>query len=106
MTQALTEGPAPGLTDGLTEAVRSRLALLAPTLLEIRDLSERHLHHTGHGGGGHLSAKIVSNAFAGQPRLARHRTVYALVADLMPDRLHALKLITLTPQEHEAQEGS
>lgn len=106
MTQARKDGPASALTDGLTEAVYTRLAPLAPTLLEIRDLSERHAHHAGHGGGGHLSAKIVSNAFAGQPRVARHRMVYALVGDLMPERLHALKLITLTPQEHEAQEGS
>ncbi|MFN3630612.1 MAG: BolA family protein [Casimicrobiaceae bacterium] len=92
--------------DGLIAAVHTRLAALEPIELEIRDLSERHAHHAGHGGGGHLSARIVSDAFAGQSRVARHRMVYALVGDLMPNRLHALKLITLTPQEYQAQEGS
>jgi stress-induced morphogen len=31
--------------------------------------------------------------------VARHRSIYALVGDLMPDRLHALAITALTPLE-------
>lgn len=31
--------------------------------------------------------------------MTRHRMVYALVNDLMPHRIHALSLTTLTPDE-------
>jgi BolA protein len=41
----------------------------------------------------------VSNAFSGLSTVARHRAVYRLVADLMPARIHALSLITSTPEE-------
>ena len=37
----------------------------------------------------------VFRAFHG----SRHRAVYRLVADLMPARIHALSLITSTPEE-------
>ncbi len=88
----------------LIELVRARLAVLAPVHLEIHDDSARHVGHPGSTGGGHLSATIVSKHFCGLARLDRHRKVYALVNDLMPDRLHALKLSTLTPEEYRLQD--
>mgnify|MGYP000104856650 FL=1 len=83
----------------LTDLLRQRLTPLAPTSVEVTDDSAKHAGHAGNTGGGHLSAKIVSNAFNGLSTVARHRAVYRLVADLMPARIHALSLITSTPAE-------
>ena len=85
--------------DTLTDLVAQRLQPLQPLSLEITDDSAKHAGHAGNNGGGHLSAKIVSNAFSGLNTVARHRAVYALVADLMPHRLHALALTTRAPHE-------
>ncbi|MCX8099488.1 MAG: BolA family transcriptional regulator [Casimicrobiaceae bacterium] len=86
----------------LIEEIRARLAPLSPVHLELRDQSHGHVGHAS--GGGHLSATIVSDQFRGLSPLARHRAVYALVQDLVPHRLHALQLKTLTPEELLKQE--
>lgn len=51
------------------------------------------------GGGDHWEGQVVSAAFAGQPRLARYRAVYAAIGDLMPVRVHAFTFKALTPAE-------
>lgn len=83
----------------LTDLVAERMKPLQPIALEIADDSAKHAGHAGNTGGGHLSAKIVSNAFSGLNTVARHRAVYALVSDLMPHQLHALSLTTKAPDE-------
>ena len=85
--------------NALVNTLEQRLAPLAPTVLIISDDSAKHAGHAGNTGGGHLSAKIVSNAFSGLSTVARHRAVYALVADLMPHTIHALSLTVATPAE-------
>jgi acid stress-induced BolA-like protein IbaG/YrbA len=50
----------------------------------------------------HFQARIVAEAFAGKPTLARHRMVYAVLGERMGGEVHALSLRTLTPQEAEA----
>jgi len=84
-----------------TEAlIRERLAELRPQVLEIVDDSARHAGHAGaRSGGGHFSLRIVSEAFDGMPPIARHRRVYTLLADLLPDFVHALSLSALAPGE-------
>ena len=42
------------------------------------------------GDGQHFEALIVSDAFRGLPRLARHRLVYAALGDRMRAEIHAL----------------
>ena len=83
----------------LVQLLESRLAPLSATSIEISDDSSDHVGHAGNTGGGHLSAKIVSNAFFGLGTVARHRAVYSLVADLMPHTIHALSLTVFTPDE-------
>ncbi|MBL8309193.1 MAG: BolA family transcriptional regulator [Burkholderiales bacterium] len=83
----------------LTALLIERLAPLAPVAVDVTDDSAKHAGHAGNSGGGHLSAKIVSNAFSGLSAVARHQAVYRLVSDLMPDRLHALSLTLKTPEE-------
>ena len=51
------------------------------------------------GDGRHFSVYIVSEDFRQQPRLARHRMVYAALGDKVGDTLHALSLKTLSPEE-------
>lgn len=51
------------------------------------------------GDGHHFEALIVSPAFRGQSRIARHRLVYAALGDRMRAEVHALSMRTLTPEE-------
>jgi BolA protein len=81
-------------------ALRARLAVLAPAVVEIVDDSADHVGHAGaQGGAGHFSLLVVSEGFAGLPRLARHQKVMRELADLMPHPIHALSIKALTPEE-------
>ena len=81
--------------------LRTRLADLSPLALDIRDDSAAHVGHAGAASGaGHFSLLIVSEAFNGVPRLKRHQTVMARVADLLPNPIHALSIKALAPEEY------
>jgi BolA protein len=80
--------------------LRARLADLEPMAFDLHDDSAAHTGHAGAaGGGGHFSLTIVSQAFSGLPRLKRHQTVMARVADLLPFPIHALSIRALAPEE-------
>jgi len=83
------------------EKIRSRLqAAFAPAHLVIEDESHLHAGHAGAATGrGHFKVEIVSNTFAGQPALARHRQVYAALGELMQTDIHALSIQARTPDE-------
>ena len=51
------------------------------------------------GGGDHYEAVVVSASFAGKTKVNRHRMVYGALQDAMVQRIHALALTTLTPEE-------
>jgi BolA family transcriptional regulator, general stress-responsive regulator len=80
---------------------RKLTAAFAPSRLDIVDDSHRHAGHAGARDGGetHFNVEIVSPAFAGKSRVERQRLVYATLADELRDRVHALALRTLTPDE-------
>jgi len=73
----------------------------APLRLEIVDDSAKHLHHAGarEGGQTHYSVTLVSAAFTGKTRVARHRLVNAALAEEFAGGLHALALVTRAPEE-------
>jgi BolA protein len=79
-------------------------AALAPQRIDIVDESRFHHGHAGArpGGGTHFAMTIVSSAFAGQSRLQRQRRVYEILATELKERVHALSLTTLTPEEDAA----
>jgi len=81
--------------------IRERLeAGLAPDELDIVDESHLHIGHPGaRDGRGHFRVRVVSDVFAGLPRLARHRRVYAAVGDLMTTDIHALNIEALSKNE-------
>ncbi len=74
---------------------------LAPQRLDIMDESGRHHGHAGANpeGESHFRIEIVSKAFEGKPQVARQRLVYSLLAEELRERVHALSLVTLTPDE-------
>lgn len=49
------------------------------------------------GDGDHYAAHVVSSAFAGKPRVAQHKLVYAALGERMGGELHALQLTTAVP---------
>lgn len=80
--------------------LRSRLADLSPSVLEIQDDSAEHAGHAGAAaGGGHFSLLIVSKAFSGVSRLERHQQVLNRVGNLLPNPIHALSIKALAPEE-------
>jgi acid stress-induced BolA-like protein IbaG/YrbA len=56
------------------------------------------------GDGHHFEALIVSPAFEGKTRIARHQMVYATLGERMREEIHALSMTTLTPAEWAAQQ--
>jgi acid stress-induced BolA-like protein IbaG/YrbA len=55
------------------------------------------------GDGRHFQALIVSAAFAGKTRVARHQLVYSALGQRMREEVHALSMRTLTPEEYREQ---
>lgn len=86
--------------------IRAKLeAGLAPASLDILDESAKHAGHAGARPEGetHFRVRVVSAAFAGMGRVERQRKVYALLAEELAERVHALALETRTPEETAAQ---
>jgi acid stress-induced BolA-like protein IbaG/YrbA len=52
------------------------------------------------GDGHHFEALIVSPAFRGLSRIARHRLVYQAMGERMREEVHALSMTTLAPDEN------
>jgi len=72
---------------------------LRPVRLEIRDDSAAHAGHASAGGLGHFQVRIVSEAFSGKSLVERHRMVHDALAALLQTDIHALALVTKSPDE-------
>lgn len=86
----------------MLDTIRTKLtAAFAPEALEVADDSARHEGHQGHRHGGetHFIVKIVSPAFSGVSRVERQRKVYAVLAEELKTKVHALQLETKAPGE-------
>lgn len=87
---------------GIGESLERKIKeALRPVRLDVIDESHLHAGHAGSrpGGDSHFKVTIVASSFAGKSRLQRQRMVNALLADEFAAGLHALSLITLTPEE-------
>lgn len=80
----------------LTRALQDALA---PSALELVDDSAAHAGHAGARSGAHFDLRIVSERFAGLPRVARHRLVYDALRPWMADGVHALAIDARAPSE-------
>ncbi len=90
---------------GVAERIKDKLtAALSPARLEVVDESHLHAGHAGARPEGetHFRVEIVAAAFAGQNRVARQRLVNDALAEELADRVHALSMKTLTPEEDGA----
>jgi BolA protein len=76
-------------------------AALAPERLEVKDESHLHAGHAGArpDGESHFRLLIVSSRFEGLSRVARQRAVNDILRDELRERVHALAMRTLTPEE-------
>lgn len=84
------------------EKIRQKLMIaLEPTRLDVINESHLHAGHRNSPGTGesHYRVLIVSPAFAGKNRVARHRMVNDALADELKDRVHALALTAYAPDE-------
>jgi BolA protein len=65
------------------------------------DVTDDSAAHAGHGASGaHVNVVVVAEAFAGKSPIARHRLVYAALAEEMKGPIHALAIVAKTPAEH------
>jgi BolA protein len=86
----------------IADTIRQKLtATFAPAELVVEDDSARHAGHSGAAPGGetHFNVKVVSAAFAGLSRVERQRRVYAALNAELNGPVHALSLVTQTPDE-------
>jgi BolA protein len=86
------------------------IAAFSPEVVEIIDESAKHAghaHQTGAATGGetHYQILLVSNAFDGQPRLARSRSVHKALDAELKTGLHAISLTLRTPAEANQAKG-
>ncbi len=83
-------------------AIETKLtAGLAPCQVAVTDESHRHAGHAGANDSGesHFHVEVVAAAFAGKSRIDRHRLVNTLLAEELAGPVHALSLVTKTPEE-------
>ena len=83
----------------IMDAMREKLACLAPTDLMIVDDSAKHVGHAGAREGGHFTLNIVAVAFAGKSRLENQRLVFSLIGDLKDAGIHALSVTARAPEK-------
>jgi BolA protein len=85
------------------EVITQKLtSAFTPESLKIVDESHQHEGHAGHRPGGetHFRVYIVSEAFRGKTRVARHRLVNEALAAELADRVHALAIHAAAPGEN------
>ncbi len=70
---------------------------LEPAHLDV--VNESHQHNVPAGSESHFKVVLVSERFAGQRDVARHRQIYSLLAEELAGPVHALALHTYTPEE-------
>ena len=81
----------------ISDKMRELLQALQPQSIEIIDDSALHAGHAGAREGGHYRLNIISAQFAGKKTMERHRMVYAALASLMQNGIHALSINAKTP---------
>jgi stress-induced morphogen len=81
-----------------SEEIRSLIVQAIPDAqVQVRDTT---------GGGDHYEACVVSSSFVGKTKVNRHRMVYGALQDAMVQRIHALALTTLTPEEFQQEQSA
>ncbi|HSH54024.1 MAG TPA: BolA family protein [Methylotenera sp.] len=87
----------------LHQEITTRLQIMDPVSLELIDESALHAGHTGNTGGGHFKLKMTSSHFCGKSQIMRHRLIYQLLSDLIPNKIHALSIQALATDESSTE---
>lgn len=74
-----------------------------PTFLQVTN--ESYKHNVPAGSESHFNVIVVSDAFANQRLLQRHRAINAVLAEELAQHIHALAMHTYTPQEWNEQQA-
>ena len=61
--------------------------------------NESHMHSSGRGADSHFKIVLVSDAFEGQSKVARHRKIYQFLSQDLQNGIHTLALHLYTQQE-------
>jgi stress-induced morphogen len=75
----------------------------SPAVLEV--INESHMHSVPKDSETHFKVIVVSEAFAGQSPVARHRAVNKALAAQLAGGVHALSISALTPQQWAERGG-
>lgn len=77
--------------DTITAKLTSKFA---PAFLDVIDESQQHFGHAGwrEGGETHFRVRIATRHFDGMSRVAQHRAVNEVLAELMDNPVHALAI--------------
>ena len=84
------------------QRIAEKLTLaFSPQSLEVLDESHQHEGHAGHRPGGetHFRVYIVSDAFDGKTRVARHRMINETLSSELAGSVHALAIHAKAPGE-------
>jgi sulfur transfer protein SufE/stress-induced morphogen len=81
-------------------AIQTALLQLKPEHMELKDVSYQHAGHveSGNGTESHFELDIVADAFDGLSLVQRHKLIYMILGDVMP-QIHALQIRAKTPAE-------
>ncbi|GMM44050.1 Bol1 protein [Pichia kluyveri] len=96
--------PPPYNCGPIESKIRERLnSKLNPNKLEIRNDSWKHAHHSGMKGASntvesHFHVTIISKEFENMKSLARHRLVFGILKEEIPD-IHGFQIVCKTPEE-------
>jgi len=71
-----------------------------PSVLEV--INESSMHNVPVGSETHLKVVVVSAVFTGKSQIDRHRIVYETLGEELSDGVHALSVISRTPEEWQA----
>lgn len=87
-------------------SVAEQIEQLVRANIEVSELvleNESH-QHSGPAMDSHFKLILVSNEFTGKMKVARHQRIYAIVAELMNNPIHALALHLFDEAEWDAKE--
>lgn len=87
------------------QTIESKItAELQPSHLEV--INESYMHSVPPGSESHFKLVVVSEQFAGKPRVARHQMVNGVLAKELDRHIHALSMQTHTAAEWRDRAGS
>jgi BolA protein len=80
------------------ETIQQKLQqAFAPIHLEV--VNESYMHNVPEGSESHFKVVVVSDAFAGEKLITRHRRVNQVLSEELAGGIHALALHTMTPDD-------